>query len=88
MLDAARRIEPSITDVLTELEAADGCLLAQLSGSGPTCFAVFGTRQAASSAASKLTQAHPDWWIRASRFRDRPAAIERVELDRRSESTD
>ena len=46
------------------------------SGSGPTCFAIFETRDAASTAASRLSKAHPDWWIRASRFRDRPATIE------------
>ena len=76
LLDPACRTEPSIRDALASLEAEDGCLLARLSGSGPTCFAIFETRDAASTAASRLSKAHPDWWIRASRFRDRPATIE------------
>ena len=76
LLDPACRIEPSIPDVLAALEAENGCLLARLSGSGSTCFAIFDTRDAASAAASRLSEAHPGWWIRASRFRDRPAAIE------------
>ena len=79
LLDAACQIEASISDVLAELENEDNCLLAQLSGSGPTCFAIFKTREAASSAASRLSQAHPDWWVRATRFRDRRAEIEIVE---------
>ena len=76
LLDPACRIEPSIGDVLAALEAEYGCLLARLSGSGSTCFAIFETTGAASAAASRLSAAHPDWWIRASRFRDRPAVIE------------
>ncbi len=76
LLDPACRIEPSIGDVLAALEAENGSLLARLSGSGSTCFAIFETTGAASAAASRLSAAHPDWWIRASRFRDRPAVIE------------
>ena len=76
LLDPACRIEPSIPNVLAALEAEDGCLLAQLSGSGATCFAIFETRDASSAAALRLSEAHPDWWVRASRFRSRSAAIE------------
>jgi 4-diphosphocytidyl-2-C-methyl-D-erythritol kinase len=76
LLGAACRIEPSIRDVLAALEAENGCLLAQLSGSGPTCFAIFDTAENSMNAASRLSRDHPDWWVRASRFRDGPAAIE------------
>ena len=81
--DAARRIEPSISDTLAAIEAEDGCLLARLSGSGATCFAVFETAAAANAAASRLSHAHPGWWVRPSRFLDRPAAIEEVRPDAR-----
>ncbi len=81
--DAARRIEPSISDALAAIEAEDGCLLARLSGSGATCFALFETAAAANAAASRLSAAHPGWWVRPSRFLDQPAAIEEVRPDAR-----
>ncbi len=34
-------LEPAVAHVLEALRALDGCLLARLSGSGPTCFALF-----------------------------------------------
>ena len=76
LLDPACRIEPSIPEVLAALAAEDGCLLARLSGSGPTCFAIFDAPDAASAAAAHLSGSHPGWWVKASRFRDRPAVIE------------
>ena len=76
LLEPACQIQPSIRDTLAALEAEDGCLLARLSGSGATCFAIFETRNAASVAASRLTKEYPDWWVRASQFRNRPAKIE------------
>ena len=76
LLEPACQIQPSIRDTLAALEAEDGCLLARLSGSGATCFAIFETRNAASVAASRLTKEYPDWWVRASQFRNRPAEIE------------
>ena len=75
---AARRIEPSIDDVLVALEAEGGCLLARLSGSGATCFALFETTDEATGAASRLSQAHPHWWVRAGRLRDAPPEIEEI----------
>ncbi len=75
--EAARRIEPSIKVVLAALEA-EGCLLARLSGSGATCFALFETTDEAASAASHLSQAHPQWWVRASRLRAAPPEIEEI----------
>jgi 4-diphosphocytidyl-2-C-methyl-D-erythritol kinase len=78
LLDPACRIEPSIPEVLAALGAEDGCLLARLSGSGPTCFAIFDAPDAAAAAARRLSAAHPGWWVRTSRFRDRPADIEEI----------
>ena len=75
LLESACQIQPSIRDTLAALEAEDGCLLARLSGSGATCFAIFETRNAASVAASHLSEANPDWWVRTSQFRNRPAKI-------------
>jgi 4-diphosphocytidyl-2-C-methyl-D-erythritol kinase len=62
----ARRLLPSIGDVLGELENAPGAELARLSGSGPTCFALFRDSVAASAAAKAISQAHPGWWVCAT----------------------
>ena len=51
---------PVIGAVLAALEAAPGCLLARLSGSGATCFGLFPDAAAAAAAARAL--ARPGWW--------------------------
>lgn len=66
LTEAARAIVPEIDEVLTFLELQSGCLLARLSGSGATCFGVFGDLAAASAAASESTYEHPEWWARAA----------------------
>jgi len=63
---AARAIAPEIDQVLTFLESQSGCLLARLSGSGATCFGVFGDPAAATAAVSEATYEHPKWWARAA----------------------
>ena len=50
---------PPVADVLTALEALPGALLARMSGSGATCFAVFADDGAAARAAGALPAA---WW--------------------------
>ena len=59
-------IAPVIADVLARLRALNGCRLARMSGSGATCFGLFGTAQTAAAAARALRKKHPDWWIRAT----------------------
>lgn len=56
---------PEITDVLTALETLPGALLARMSGSGATCFALFPDRAAAGRAYAILAAAHPAWWTAA-----------------------
>ncbi len=51
---------PTIGAVLAALEAAPGCLLARMSGSGATCFGLFPDAAAAAAAAGAL--ARPGWW--------------------------
>lgn len=60
---AARFLMPEIDDVLSALGDMPGCLLARLSGSGPTCFGLFGTAATAERAAQRLTSAHAGWWV-------------------------
>ena len=64
----ATRIAPAIACVLVALERSDGCLLARLSGSGATCFALFTDDDAAQKAAAALAAAHPRWWVRPCRL--------------------
>jgi 4-diphosphocytidyl-2-C-methyl-D-erythritol kinase len=53
-------LNPVIGDVLTTLAALPGALLARMSGSGATCFALFATAEAAADAAKAIT--NPAWW--------------------------
>ncbi len=63
LTDAAIACVPMIATVLERLRALPGVRLARMSGSGPTCFALFGSREEAAAAAQRLTSAHMDWWI-------------------------
>jgi 4-diphosphocytidyl-2-C-methyl-D-erythritol kinase len=51
---------PPIADALSALRATPGCLLARMSGSGATCFALYDTPAQAESVARHLTR--PGWW--------------------------
>jgi 4-diphosphocytidyl-2-C-methyl-D-erythritol kinase len=57
---AAVSICPEIGLVLETLRAAPGCLLARMSGSGATCFALFETPERAREAAWRCDW--PRWW--------------------------
>ena len=65
----AIRIQPVIADVLRALERSANCLLARMSGSGATCFGLFGSNGTAEEAARKMQAAHPAWWVRATTLR-------------------
>jgi 4-diphosphocytidyl-2-C-methyl-D-erythritol kinase len=54
-------IAPAIGDVLAVLRAKPGVLLARMSGSGATCFAILATAAAAQDAAARLSR--PGWWV-------------------------
>jgi len=60
---------PVIGRVLARLDATDGCLIARMSGSGATCFALFATDEAAAAAAAAITRAEPAWWTIATRLK-------------------
>jgi 4-diphosphocytidyl-2-C-methyl-D-erythritol kinase len=61
----AMRIEPVIGDVLEALRDSNGVKLARMSGSGATCFAIFGAPAEAHAAAEKIRRDHPGWWVHA-----------------------
>lgn len=61
----AEEVAPRIGAVLAALSGEDGCLLARMSGSGATCFGLFGTRKSAIAAAERVERGNPDWWVRS-----------------------
>jgi 4-diphosphocytidyl-2-C-methyl-D-erythritol kinase len=60
--------EPAVGAVLDALEQLPGVRRARMSGSGPTCFALFDGAGQAEAAAHKLKAARPDWWVEATRL--------------------
>jgi 4-diphosphocytidyl-2-C-methyl-D-erythritol kinase len=62
---AAIGLVPEIGAVLARLEALPGALLARMSGSGASCFALFADRAAAARSARTLAAAMPGWWCAA-----------------------
>ncbi|HKA64524.1 MAG TPA: 4-(cytidine 5'-diphospho)-2-C-methyl-D-erythritol kinase [Methyloceanibacter sp.] len=63
---AALSLAPVIGEVLAALRRCQGAHLARLSGSGPTCFALFATEDEAKRAAAEIEAKHPSWWVAAT----------------------
>jgi len=61
----ASSLVPEIADVFQALSACQDVRLARLSGSGPTCFALFVTEDEAKACAARLRAEHPAWWVAA-----------------------
>ncbi len=68
LADPAIRLAPAIATVLAALQAQPGCLLARMSGSGATCFALFAREAEARAACQALRAAEPGWWSEAGPF--------------------
>lgn len=65
----ARKLLPAVGEVLDQLKRLSKTILARMSGSGATCYALFDDPRAASDAKSALAAAHPDWWITTTTLR-------------------
>jgi 4-diphosphocytidyl-2-C-methyl-D-erythritol kinase len=61
-------LQPAIADVLAALGDAPETLMARMSGSGATCFALCRSLTDAGLLAGRLAAAHPDWWVRPCRL--------------------
>ncbi len=65
----AVKVLPVVGEVLDQLKRLSKTILARMSGSGATCYALFDDPRAASQAQSALAAAHPDWWVTATPLR-------------------
>jgi 4-diphosphocytidyl-2-C-methyl-D-erythritol kinase len=65
LTEAAIGVVPEIAAALTALERLEGALLARMSGSGASCFALFADRAAAEAAGATVAASHPAWWCAA-----------------------
>lgn len=59
---------PIIAEIITALQATDGCVSARMSGSGATCFGLYKTKTDADSAKKKLKIIFPDFWCVSSKI--------------------
>ncbi len=64
----ARDLAPDVDAALKALAATPGCLLARMSGSGATCFGLYADSAEAAGAARGISDAHPAWWVAATRL--------------------
>ena len=66
---AALGLAPEIGTLLESIAIADGCRLARMAGSGPTCFGLFDDEAAADAAAREIGRAAPQYWCWAGGLR-------------------
>jgi 4-diphosphocytidyl-2-C-methyl-D-erythritol kinase len=55
---------PVVRDALDALRGCAGIQLARMSGSGATCFGLFGTPDEAEAGAAQIARMHPGWWVK------------------------
>lgn len=62
----AHRLAPVLDEVAAALRATPGVLLARMSGSGATLFALYEDCRAAARAAKQVAGSHPAWWVKST----------------------
>ncbi|MDB5697288.1 MAG: 4-diphosphocytidyl-2-C-methyl-D-erythritol kinase [Alphaproteobacteria bacterium] len=65
----AMTLAPQIREVLGRLAAAKGSMLARMSGSGATCFALFASEADRDATFAAIAAEQPQWWQLATRLR-------------------
>jgi 4-diphosphocytidyl-2-C-methyl-D-erythritol kinase len=63
---AAMACGPVVAEVLAALKKLPGAKLVRMSGSGSSCFALFGTQREAAAAAQWLAAEQKGWWVQAT----------------------
>lgn len=76
LMPPATLLMPEIEAMLGALDATAGCLLARMSGSGATCFALYPDAVQAQAGATRLIKAHPGWWVAPGRLVDDVARVQ------------
>ena len=76
LTEPALSLLPDIAPVLDRLIRLPGALLARMSGSGATCFALFADRAAALAAGALLARSEPSWWSAAGALMTAPPPVE------------
>lgn len=66
---SAVALVPEIGMALFVLAELEGTTQVALSGSGATCFALFGKEGDRDAALASLRETHPDWWVMTGRLR-------------------
>lgn len=66
--DSAMDLVPEIDEVIAVLRAQLPSVT-RMSGSGATCFALFGSEAERDGAAGRIEKDHPDWWTMATSLR-------------------
>ena len=64
----ATSVAPEVGEVLSLLRSEPETLMARLSGSGATCFALVSGDIEAEGLAARLASIRPDWWVRRCRL--------------------
>ncbi len=64
LTEAAIHLMPEIKDILRLLESQDGCYFSRMSGSGPTCFALFKDKTSAILAMKAISIKNPNYWVK------------------------
>jgi 4-diphosphocytidyl-2-C-methyl-D-erythritol kinase len=65
---AAIKLCPQISEILLYLQSS-APIIARMSGSGATCFALYDDHQSAMRVSQGLMQSHPHWWQKTGRLR-------------------
>jgi 4-diphosphocytidyl-2-C-methyl-D-erythritol kinase len=66
---AATALMPEIGKALALIRSEPGCRLARMSGSGPTCFGIFDSEEAAAAAAERIADKKRKYWVCATTLR-------------------
>jgi len=64
---AAINLMPEIEEILALLKKQNNCKISRMSGSGPTCFGVFTTKEQAEEAYKNISALKPEYWVKCSK---------------------
>jgi 4-diphosphocytidyl-2-C-methyl-D-erythritol kinase len=70
----AVRLQPGIGEALAALAAQAETLLARMSGSGATCFALCANGEKARALTARIALLHPRWWVRQALIKSATAS--------------